>query len=321
MLALDVPLWPDTVAEFYAERACSIRSEDTRKTWGYTYAQLQRRHPNKTLRDFTADDLVAFLTQQDHAGPRWAPTTVRAYRVCLQSIFGWARVTDRVDTDPTEGITRRVRIRPGRVRTSHWLTEAQITALLATSRGSDFVDARDHIVLMLGIFTGLRAGEISALRWRHVDLAAEWLSFPGKGGRPDRLPLPPQPVDALAHWQDRVIAEVGPAIADVPVALALRCSRTPRARVAPDCYQGLGREAIRRIVRARGNQIGIPDLRPHDLRRTLAGTLDARSMPVQDIRLVLRHHHVATTQNYLADNPLRVHECMRAFIIGVAQAP
>jgi hypothetical protein len=41
-----------------------------------------------------------------------------------------------------------------------------------------------------------------------------------------------------------------------------------------------------------------------------------RGVPVQDIRLVLCHHHVATTQTYLADNPLRVHDRMRTFTIG-----
>ena len=97
---------------------------------------------------------------------------MRAYRVCLQSLFGWAQATGRIDADPTEAITKRVRIRPGRVRTSHWLTEAQIGNLLATSHGRDFANARDHIVLLLGIFTGVRAGEIGALQWRHVDLAA-----------------------------------------------------------------------------------------------------------------------------------------------------
>lgn len=138
---------------------------------------------------------------------------------------------------------------------------------------------------MVGIFTGLRAGEIGALRWRHVDLAADWLIFPGKGGRPDWLAPPLQLSEALACWQDRVITEVGPAIADVPVVLALRYSR--HVHMVPERNPGLGREGIRRIVRARGAQIGILDLRPHDLRRSLAGTLDARGVPVQDIRLGL----------------------------------
>jgi integrase len=69
-------------------------------------------------------------------------------------------------------------------------------------------------------------------------------------------------------------------------------------------------------VRARGTRIGVPDLRPHDLRRTLARTLDARGVPVQDIHLVLRHYHVATTHTYIDDNPMRVHQRMRNFTIG-----
>jgi hypothetical protein len=43
----DLPLWPDTVAAFYADRACSIRSEGTRKSWGYAYRRLQLLHPTK----------------------------------------------------------------------------------------------------------------------------------------------------------------------------------------------------------------------------------------------------------------------------------
>jgi integrase len=53
------------------------------------------------------------------------------------------------------------------------------------------VDQRDRVVLLLGIFTGLRAGEIGTLTWRHVDLPADWLIFPGKGARSDRLAIAP----------------------------------------------------------------------------------------------------------------------------------
>jgi integrase len=101
----------------------------------------------------------------------------------------------------------------------------------------------------------------------------------------------------------------------VPVAPALRAGRGTDTYI-PARRPRLGREGVSRIVRARGTEIGIPDLRPHDLRRTLAGVLDARGVPVQDIRLVLRHHYVNTTQTYLADNSLRVHDRMSNFIIG-----
>ena len=59
-----LPLWPDTVDAFYADRACSIRSDATRKTWGYTYRWIQRSHPDKAIGDFSTDDLVAFATRQ-----------------------------------------------------------------------------------------------------------------------------------------------------------------------------------------------------------------------------------------------------------------
>ena len=84
----DLPLWPDTVDAFYVDHACSIRSAATRKTWGYTYRTLQRLHPNKPVGAFTTDDLVAFVTQQNWGGPRWASATARNYRVAMQSLFG-----------------------------------------------------------------------------------------------------------------------------------------------------------------------------------------------------------------------------------------
>jgi hypothetical protein len=66
-------------------------------------------------------------------------------------------------------------------------------------------------------------------------------------------------------------------------------------------------EGIRLVVNGHGQQIGLDSLRPHDLRRTLAGTLDASGVPLQDIRVVLRHETLTATQSYLADNPLRAH--------------
>jgi hypothetical protein len=78
--------------------------------------------------------------------------------------------------------------------------------------------------------------------------------------------------NALDALLDLRIGIVATAIADVPVALVLRAAHGTNGQVVPTRHQRLGREGVRLIVRARGNQIGITDLRPHDLRRTLAGT-------------------------------------------------
>src|SRR3954471_23784666 len=68
----DLLLWPETVDAYYADRACSLRSAATRKTWGYTYRKLQRLHPGKPIGGFTTDDLVAFVTQRGWDTPRWS---------------------------------------------------------------------------------------------------------------------------------------------------------------------------------------------------------------------------------------------------------
>jgi hypothetical protein len=43
--------------------------------------------------------------------------------------------------------------------------------------------------------------------------------------------------------------------------------------------------------------------------------LDEQGARLQDVRLVLRHERLATTEAYLADNPRRVERRMRAFTL------
>ena len=50
------------------------------------------------------------------------------------------------------------------------------------------------------------------------------------------------------------------------------------------------------------------------------GTLDARGVPLQDIRVVLRHETLTATQSYLVDNPLRVDRTMSSFTIALSPA-
>ena len=197
MLAPDIPLWPDTVADFYARNAHARSVPPTLARPGATptrssSAVTPPRHCGTSPRTTSSP----FSPSRTTPGPGGHQPRCEAYRVCLQSIFGWAHTRPtEVATDPTEGITRRVRIRPGRVRSSPWLTETQITALLTTSRGQPVRRTHaDHIVLMLGIFTGLRArrDQRPALAPRRPGGRVAQ-AFLARADDPDRLPLPPQP--------------------------------------------------------------------------------------------------------------------------------
>ena len=61
----------------------------------------------------------------------------------------------------------------------------------------------------------------------------------------------------------------------------------------------LSTSAIRDIIQARGAQIGIPSLNPHDLRRTFAKLSRLGGCPIETVQKSLGHASVRTTEIYL----------------------
>ncbi|MGQ0824628.1 MAG: tyrosine-type recombinase/integrase [Actinomycetota bacterium] len=167
---------------------------------------------------------------------------------------------------------------------------------------------------MLGLFAGLRTGELHRLCWRDIHVAAGMIEIVGKGAKPATVVAAPQLRMQLEHWHASMRVMAGFSAA-WPVLVAPNGNKHDIALREP--IKALSIEGIRRVVNRHGATIGIAYLRPHDLRRMLAGTLDARHVPLQDIRLVMRHDTLDATQAYLADNPLRVTRRMRTFTIDL----
>lgn len=64
----------------------------------------------------------------------------------------------------------------------------------------------------------------------------------------------------------------------------------------------LGARAIADIVKGYGKQIGIQDLKPHDLRRTFAKLAERNKAALNQIRLSLGHASLETTEVYLGSD-------------------
>jgi integrase len=62
----------------------------------------------------------------------------------------------------------------------------------------------------------------------------------------------------------------------------------------------LSPSAIRDIVQRYGAMVGIPDLAPHDLRRTLARLARDGGAPLESIQASLGHASIETTMKYIA---------------------
>lgn len=135
---------------------------------------------NKRLAAVTLDDLKDVLATRAHLSRRSQEDTVQI----LKQIFSAAAEADAIPKDPS------LRLKPGGKPAAQKaaLTEEQQTALLAAVRG-----LKVEPMIMLGLFTGMRRGEICGLRWDCVELDA---------------PTPYIKVRRACRWPDKIHPEV-----------------------------------------------------------------------------------------------------------------
>jgi integrase/recombinase XerD len=143
---------------------------------------------------------------------------------------------------------------------------------------------RDYAVLLILLRLGLRAGEVAHLRLDDIHWRAGEVVVHGKGGHEDRLPLPSDVGEAIAAYLRR-----GRRNGTVHREVFLRTV----APVGP-----LGTNGISGIVRCACVRAGVPIVRAHRLRHTLACQMANAGVPLPEIAEVLRHRAISTAVEY-----------------------
>lgn len=173
----------------------------------------------------------------------------------------------------------------------NWRTDRDNEFSAATIEGRRAEDQQLAELLRIACYTGLRRGELVALRWRdvrwseHVLIVERTLSGKvetlTKSGRPRYVPLADQPMAALE-----------------------RLSRRENF-TGPDDYvfctaagERLDPSALRRRYLGARDAAGLPPLRFHDLRHT-AGSLLVRAIDPVSVKEILGHADLKTTERYL----------------------
>jgi site-specific recombinase XerD len=162
------------------------------------------------------------------------------------------------------------------------LTATQVAALLDSCDRTQLIGLRDFAVLTTLARLGLRAAEVAGLELSDVNWRAGEIVVRGKGRRDERLPLP---------------AEVGQALAGYLLTRPMTGCRT----LFVTCRAPIGRlnpNTVSRIVWFACLRVGIPPVRAHRLRHTLATEMLAHGAGLADIGQVLRHRDLATTAVY-----------------------
>ena len=147
-------------ARFYARRAPHL-SEDRKKLYQYQINKVICPVIGaKPVADVTPDDLEDVLATRANLSRRSQQDTVQI----LKQIFSAAADAGAVSRDPSR------KLKPGgkAPEQRQALTETQQAQLLAAVRG-----LKVETMVMLGLYAGLRRGEICGLKWDAVHLDAQ----------------------------------------------------------------------------------------------------------------------------------------------------
>ena len=229
------------------------------------------------LREMTAGRVLEVVGELIRPGG----PSARSLSVPLRSLLRFLHVTGQIPRPlagavPTEPRWRLASL-PARIDGS------AVSALLAAcDRGSER-GQRDYAVLVLLSRLGLRAAETAGLTLDDVDWRGGTLLIHGKGGRADRLPLPPDVGEAMASYlRGRPW--------DLPGRAVFWTVRTPR--------RPLSRQGVADVVRRACAAAGMEPAGPHRLRHTLAAELLASGAALGEVAQLLRHQDLRTTAIY-----------------------
>jgi len=191
-----------------------------------------------------------------------------------------------------EAMRDTVKVKTHKGRKAHtWLSQAQVKEITALC-GDDLEGKRDWIVLGLLLGAGLRREELVNLTFGALKQQPtkggkmrDVLEVEGKGAKDRVIPIKPLLAERLREWEGITGGGL--------VARAMyRKSKT-------ELSDSMSAVAVFHLVQKYGAEIGIPDLAPHDLRRTYAQLGYEAGVPITQIKELLGHASVATTQKYL----------------------
>lgn len=199
--------------------------------------------------------------------------TLNRYASALAAVVTWA-IRRRIAPKGYDHPVRRVQYRPESPGETRFLSDDERTRLLEACRASKW--PRLYVLVLLGLTTGARKGELLGMRWADVDLERRVIHVGRtKNGDPKVLPLVPAAVEQLQGLRG------------APGALVFPSRLNP---TKPMAFEARWSEALR-LARVR-------EFRFHDLRHSCASYLAQNGASLLEIADLLGHRQISMTHRY-----------------------
>ena len=273
-------------------------AETSRRVYLNTYRQwwvFAERHQLDYL-DLRYEHILNFLNQSDIAY-----ATRQSWKTHMLRMLDWLEESD--DQGEWYAVQRRRVLKflkvkrmgaeRGRSRSQRALNRTEVAQLLDVwAVDPRLVGVRNHALLRLMIYTGLRRAEVVMLRWDDIDLDAHTVTVRHGKGDKERVAAIADVTDAskralYALWG----AQAGAYDCVFPTMTA---GRSPKF----EADTPMSAQTIVRLLQLSSRRADIGHLSAHDLRRTHITLALDNGAPLQDMQAQAGHANPSTTLRY-----------------------
>jgi integrase len=217
-----------------------------------------------------------------------SPSTINVKLSAIRKLVDEAKRAGVIGAEEASGMSDVPNVAQRGTRLGNWLTKEQARELLAVPDRATIKGKRDYAILALLVGCALRRRELASLtvediatrenRWVIADLR-------GKGGRVRTVAIPVWVKQGINAWQAAAKIEAGP----------LLRSLNKVGKVG----ETLSDWAVWSVVTESAKEIGIERFGAHDLRRTCAKLCRKAGGDLEQIKFLLGHSSIQTTERYL----------------------
>jgi integrase len=218
-----------------------------------------------------------------------SPSTINVRMSAIRKLVGEARQTGLIGRDEADNLTDVPNVRQTGTRLGNWLTREQAKELLAVPDRSRLKGKRDYVIIALLVGCALRRQELASLKIEDIQLRERrWviIDLRGKGGRIRTVAVPIWVKQGIDAWIAAAMIEKG------------RLLR-PLSKSGKMVGDELGDWAVWSVVEQSSKEIGIEHFGAHDLRRTCAKLCRKNGGDLEQIKFLLGHSSIQTTERYL----------------------
>jgi len=217
-----------------------------------------------------------------------APSTVNVRLSAIRKLVAEARKNGLIGIEDAASLSEVPNIPQKGTRLGNWLTREQARELLAVPDRTTLKGKRDYVLLAMLVGCALRREELALLDVDTIQLReGRWVlaDLEGKGRRVRTVAIPAWVKQGINTWMTAAGLEDGRLLRAV----------TKSGKVK----ESMSGWAVWSVVEQSAKEIGIERFGAHDLRRTCAKLCRKNGGNIEQIKFLLGHSSIQTTERYL----------------------